>query len=228
VKLSVIALDYDGTIARSDVLDPSVREAIAAARTRGITVLLVTGRTLDELQRVAGDLHFVDGVIVENGAVVHFPDSARTSRLAPLVPEALVSELQRRGIPFAAGQCLLDTDANDATRVLDVIRSLELPLVLIFNRGRAMIAPQGVSKATGLHVALETLRLSPRNTLAIGDAENDHELLRLAEIGAAVEWGSKALQGAADVVLAGSGPAAVADCVRRYAATGTLPVPARG
>src|SRR5688572_3724478 len=85
VKLSVIALDYDGTVARGDVLDPAVREAIAFARTHGIVVLLVTGRILDELRRVAGDLHFVDGVIAENGAVIHFPDSGRTSTLAPLV-----------------------------------------------------------------------------------------------------------------------------------------------
>ena len=108
VKLSVIALDYDGTVARDDILDPSVREAIAAARTRGIVVLLVTGRILDELRRVAGDLHFVDGVIAENGAVIHFPDSGRTSALAPLVPETFVAELRRRRIPFAAGQCLVD------------------------------------------------------------------------------------------------------------------------
>lgn len=43
-----------------------------------------------------------------------------------------------------------------------------------------MALPQGVSKATGLQAALNRLRLSPRNTVAVGDAENDHELLRLA------------------------------------------------
>ena len=75
MKLSVLALDYDGTIANGDTLHASVREAIAAARARGILVVLVTGRILDALRRVAGDLHFVDGVIAENGAVVHFPDS---------------------------------------------------------------------------------------------------------------------------------------------------------
>ena len=79
MKLSVLALDYDGTIARDDELDPAVRAAIADARERGITVLLVTGRILDDLRRVAGDLHFVDGVVAENGAVVHFPDSGHTS-----------------------------------------------------------------------------------------------------------------------------------------------------
>lgn len=228
MKLSVIALDYDGTVARGDVLDPSVREAIAMARTQGIVVLLVTGRILDELRRVAGDLHVVDGVIAENGAVMHFPDSGRTSALAPPLPAGFVAEMRRRGIPFTAGQCLVDADASEAPRLIEVIRTLELPLVLIFNRGRVMIAPQGVSKATGLHVALETLRLSARNTVAIGDAENDHELLRLAEVGVAVEWGSRALQAAADVVLNGSGPAAVGDYVRTIAATGNLPIPPRG
>ncbi len=227
MRLSVIALDYDGTLTRGDSLDPSVRDAIAAARTRGVVVLLVTGRILSELRRVIGDLHFVDGVIAENGAVIHFPDSGRTSMLAPLVPDSFIAELRRRGIPFAAGQCLIDADANDAPRLLEVVRTLELPLVLIFNRGRVMTAPQGVSKGTGLHVALETLRLSARNTVAIGDGENDHELLRLAEVGVAVAWGSKALQAGADVVLRGSGPAAVGDYVRTLAATGSLPVPPR-
>jgi hypothetical protein len=109
-------------------------------------------------------------VIAENGAVIHFPDSGRTSTLAPSVPEGFVGELRRRGIPFTAGQCLVDADANEAPRLLEVIRTLELPLVLIFNRSRVMTAPQGVSKASGLHVALETLRLSARNTVAVGDA----------------------------------------------------------
>jgi hydroxymethylpyrimidine pyrophosphatase-like HAD family hydrolase len=228
VKLSVIALDYDGTIARGDVVEPAVREAIAAARTEGVTVLLVTGRILEDLRRVAGDLHFVDGVIAENGAVIHFPGSDRTSALAPAMPEAYLSELRRRGIAFTAGQCLVDASASDAAQLLEAIRALELPLVLIFNRGRVMSLPQGVSKATGLRVALETLRLSPRNTVAIGDAENDHELLRLAEVGVAVEWGSAALQAAADVVLRGAGPPAVADYVRRLAGAPTLPMVRRG
>jgi predicted mannosyl-3-phosphoglycerate phosphatase (HAD superfamily) len=227
MKLSVMALDYDGTVARNDVLDPGVREAIALARGRGIVVLLVTGRILEELRRVAGDLHFVDGVIAENGAVIHFPDSGRTSAIAPAIPGGLLAELRRRSIPFTAGQCLVDTNASEGAQLLEVIRSLELPLVLLFNRGRVMTAPQGVSKATGLHVMLETLRLSARNTLAIGDAENDHELLRLAEVGVAVEWGSKALQAAADVVLNGGGPAAVGPYVKAVAAAGKLPTPPR-
>jgi hydroxymethylpyrimidine pyrophosphatase-like HAD family hydrolase len=227
MKLSAIALDYDGTIARDDVMDPSVRDAIAAARSRGITVLLVTGRILDQLRRVAGDLHFVDAVVAENGAVIHFPDSNRTSALAPAVLDGFVTELRCRGIPFQSGQCLVDADANDATRLLEVIRALQLPLALLFNGGRVMILPQGVSKATGLHAALDTLRLSARNTVAIGDAENDHELLRLAEVGVAVEWANAALRSTADIVLSGNSLSSVAAYVNGLAQSGQLPTPAR-
>ncbi len=79
MRLFAPALDYDGTIAAKDQLDPQVRDAIAAARRRNIAVILVTGRILDELRRVAGDLHFVDaaGVVgVMSGGTVTMPRAA--------------------------------------------------------------------------------------------------------------------------------------------------------
>ena len=189
--------------------------------------MLVTGRRLDDLRRVAGDLHFVAGVVAENGAVVHFPDGGLTTALAPPIPPAFVDRLQKERIPIQLGECLVEAEATAAPRMLDAIRELELPIVLVFNRSRVMALSQGVSKATGLSVALEILRKSPRNAVAVGDAENDHELLRLAEVGAAVEWGSPSLRAAADIVIAGDGPAAVGDFIRRMAASGRLPAVAR-
>jgi hydroxymethylpyrimidine pyrophosphatase-like HAD family hydrolase len=227
MTLSVLALDYDGTLARHDGLETSVRQAIAAVRHSGITVLLVTGRILGELRRVAGDLHFVDGVVAENGAVVHFPDSGYTTLLAPVIPAHFLTELGRRRIPVHRGECLVDTDAAEGGRLLEAIRALELPLALVFNRSRVMTLPQGISKATGLRAALGILRLSPRNMLAIGDAENDHEMLRLAEVGAAVEWGSAVLRADADLVVSGSGPADIARYLLSLAEGGRLPQPSR-
>jgi hydroxymethylpyrimidine pyrophosphatase-like HAD family hydrolase len=51
-------LDYDGTIARHDRLDPAVLDAIGMAHRLGVRVLLVTGRVLADLRRVAGELRF--------------------------------------------------------------------------------------------------------------------------------------------------------------------------
>lgn len=73
VRFSVVAVDYDGTVASDGVLHPDVRVALGEVRERGITAVLVTGRILGDLQRVAGDLRFVDAVVAENGAVLHVP-----------------------------------------------------------------------------------------------------------------------------------------------------------
>jgi hypothetical protein len=227
MKLMVVALDYDGTIARDDRMDGSAREAIASLRASGMTVLLVTGRILKDLRQVAGDLHFVDGVVAENGAVVYFPQSDHTTVLAPPVPDAFVAELARRRVDCHSGECVVEASAEDAVRLLEIIREMELPLAPAFNRSRVMILPPSVSKGVGLHTALDMLRLSARNTLAIGDAENDHEMLRLVEVGAAVGWGSPTLQAAADIVIPGTGPAAVAEFLAPLAASRQLPQPAR-
>src|SRR4029077_6349151 len=99
-------------------------------------------------------------------------------------------------------------DAMSAPAVLDALRQLHQPLILAFNRGRLMLLPQSVAKSTGLRQVLHALRLSIHNTIAIGDAENDHDLLDACEVGVAVAWGSAALRAAADEVIEGSGPPA--------------------
>ena len=222
MRFSVLALDYDGTIARDGALDLDVKSAIGEARSRGISVILVTGRILSDLRRVAGCLDFVDAVVAENGAVLLFPDG--NSRLIGQPPPAIfVEELRRRGVDFTAGQCVVETDALAAPQILSIIRDLELPLVLVFNRGRLMVLPQAISKGMGLREALTMLRLSAHNAIAIGDAENDHDLLAMSEFGVAVAWGSKALQAKADDVLPGDGPPAVAGYIRKAAKEMRLP-----
>jgi hydroxymethylpyrimidine pyrophosphatase-like HAD family hydrolase len=223
MKLSVIALDYDGTIARDGALDPGVRRAIADVRAAGIVVIIVTGRILDELRDLVGDLRFVDAVVAENGAVLTFPESGRSMLHAPPVRSEMVEALRARGVPMTAGESVIEADARTAPVLIDVIRTLELPLVLVFNRGRVMVLPSGVNKAAGLREALRTLRLSPHNTIAIGDAENDHDLLELCELGVAVSWGSAPLAARADDVLVGKGPEDVAGYIRQIATTPRLP-----
>ncbi|HXZ44879.1 MAG TPA: HAD hydrolase family protein, partial [archaeon] len=223
MRFRVLALDYDGTSAQSGKLHPEVRAAVADARAHGIAAILVTGRILAELRREVGDLQFLDAVVAENGAVLAFPSTGRSLTLAPPPPASFLEELRRRGIPPVVGQCVIEAEASSAPRVLDAIREGELPLVILFNRSRLMILPQAVSKGTGLREALSALRLSPHNAIAIGDAENDHSLLAACEVGVAVPWGSPALQTAADEVLKGSDPSAVAAYIRKVTTALRLP-----
>jgi hypothetical protein len=217
MKLSAFVLDYDGTIAEEGVLNPAVRTAISDVRRRGIVVVLATGRQVADLRRVAGDLACFDAVVAENGTILHFPASGQHTVLGHAPSALFLDALRHRGVKVSAGECVVEAEATAAPVILDVLRTLELPLALLFNRGRLMALPVAHAKSTGLRQALRALRISVHNTVGIGDAENDHDLLDACEVGAAVEWGSAALKSVADEVVPGRGPGAVADYIIRVA-----------
>lgn len=225
MKFCVLALDYDGTIADHGRSDPAVMAALHAARAKGIVVVLVTGRILQELRSVAGDLSVFEAIVAENGGVLAFPNR-RDRLLGRACPPSLFEELRAQGVEFSVGACVLEADASFAVPILQAVRQQELPLVLVFNRSRVMLLPQGISKATGLREALNTLRLSLHNCIAIGDAENDFPLLEAAEIGVAAGWGSVSLRAIADVIVPGNGPSALAGYIREIIANTRMP-PAR-
>jgi len=54
--------------------------------------------------------------------------------------------------------------------------------------------------ASGLKAALKVMNLSPHNVVAVGDAENDHALLRMCEVSAAVLNALPAVKDTADIV----------------------------
>jgi hydroxymethylpyrimidine pyrophosphatase-like HAD family hydrolase len=217
MKLSAVAIDYDGTIALDGRFDPSVREVIAELRLDGIAVVLVTGRRLDELQAVAGNLGCFNAVVAENGAVFYFPESGRKAVLGHAPDPRFLECLRKRGLAFTVGESVIELEAATAPAVLESIRSLEQPLMLAFNHSRLMVLPPGIAKSTGLRRVLSTLRLSIHNTIGIGDAENDHDLLDACEVGVAVAWGSATLRAVADEIIDGTGPPAVAGYLRSLA-----------
>src|SRR6185503_5780870 len=215
-------LDFDGTIAANDTIDADVAAAIQESRDTGLLTVLVTGRTLSDLDvRLSGPALF-DAIVAENGAVLRLP------HLPPITlsrgPDLrFLAELGRHGIPHHRGQCVVDADASVAPQIIQIIRRLELPLSITFNLSRLMVLPHGVSKASGLQEALWRLRASVHNTIAVGNAENDHQMLEVCEIGAAVAWGSNALRLSADEVVPGDGPAAVAGYIREVLSVPRIP-----
>ena len=76
-----------------------------------------------------------------------------------------------------------------------------------------MALPPQVNKATGLGAALAELKLSPHNTLGVGDAENDHAFLSACECAVAVANALPAVKDSADFVTAGDHGAGVAELI---------------
>src|SRR5690349_24441979 len=108
MKLVVFALDYDGTLSSDGGLGPEVQQALALAHERGLLNILVTGRRLADLAKQLAHFDAFDAIVGENGAVLHFPRTGRSTLLAnPPDPEFL-QELARRGVGFTAGECVVE------------------------------------------------------------------------------------------------------------------------
>ena len=168
-----LACDYDGTLAFEDRISPVVREALERARTAGLRLILVTGRTFFELTRVCDCLELFDAVVAENGAVLYYPGSAMIRDQGPPVPGRLLAELDRRGIYYQVGRVIVGTARGDEGGVKDALAVSGVTRELIYNRAALMLLPAGVSKGSGVQQALRVLGLSAHDVLALGDAEND-------------------------------------------------------
>ena len=207
--LRAIATDLDGTLTADGDVPSEVMSALAAIRLENIRTLLVTGRTRAELTLAfPGLASAFDAVVAENGAVLATRSGSR--RLAPAVDETLRHALTNRGITVGRGEVLLACAADHWPTVAEEIGRLGLDSQMIHNRAALMILPSGISKGTGLREALAEFNLSPHNSIAIGDAENDLALLEVAEIGVAVANAVPSLREHADLVLDEPGGAGTA------------------
>ncbi|CAH9100305.1 unnamed protein product [Cuscuta europaea] len=79
------------------------------------------------------------------------------------------------------------------------------------------IVPSGTSKGRGVQILLDHLGVSPKEIMAIGDGENDVEMLELASLGVALSNGSEKAKATADVIGSSNDEDGAADAIYRYA-----------
>ena len=209
-RFLALATDYDGTLAKDGRVSASTLAALKRFKARDGRVILVTGRVLPELEEVFPEVGVCDLVVAENGALLFWPQSGEVKLLAPPPPAAFAEKLAELGAdPLSVGRCIVATRTPHETAVLKTIEDMQLDLTIIFNKGAVMVLPSGVSKASGLEAALETLGLKAEETIAVGDAENDLAMLKMCGLGVAVANALDTVKAAADWVT----PAARGDGV---------------
>ncbi|KAB1204333.1 Sugar phosphatase YidA [Morella rubra] len=79
------------------------------------------------------------------------------------------------------------------------------------------IVPHGTSKGSGVKMLLDHLGITAEEIMAIGDGENDIEMLQLASLGVALSNGSEKTKAVADIIGASNDEDGVADAIYRYA-----------
>ncbi len=199
MRFKALAFDYDGTLASHDRIAPPTLAALERARAAGLRLALVTGRTFFELSRVCDRLDLFDAVVAENGGVLYFPAAGRLCDMAVGPPAPLLAELERLEIPYQAGRVVIGTAIEHEAAVRQALAATGVTMTLVPNRTSLMLLPHGVSKGSGVRPVIGMLGLSPRDVLALGDAENDLDLFEacgfaacpgnaVAEVKARVDW----------------------------------------
>ena len=210
-----LAVDFDGTLAHDGIVASETLTMLQRVAATGRYLILVTGRTLLDLQRVFPDIGLFDLAVVENGAALFNPGSQESRSLAVPPPVEFVERVRQRGVmPLTVGTSIVATTHPYEDTIIDVIRELGLELQVIFNKGAVMVLPAGVNKASGLRAALEELELSAHNVVALGDGENDHALLTSVEYAVAVGDAVPGLKKEADWVLAGANGAGAVELMK--------------
>lgn len=185
MRIRLLALDYDGTLARHGLVEPATWQALSKFRQRYGKLVLVTGREVSELKEVCTRLDLFDRVVAENGAVLWDPASGRMELLAQPPPPLLIDQLRQCEIyPLAIGSVIVATLILHQQKVHKVLNGLQLPWRAIPNKESLMLLPQGTDKATGLERALAELEVRWSEVAGAGDAEND--LVFLSRCGHAV------------------------------------------
>ncbi|XP_061951857.1 endoribonuclease YBEY, chloroplastic isoform X1 [Populus nigra] len=79
------------------------------------------------------------------------------------------------------------------------------------------IVPPGTSKGSGVNLLLDHLGVTAKEIMAIGDGENDIEMLELASLGIALSNGSEKTKAVANVIGASNDEDGVASAIYQYA-----------
>ncbi len=202
MHLKILACDLDGTLAEDGRVAPETWAALHQAKSEGLTIILVTGRILDDFSTVSPATEICEAIIAEDGAVIFFP--RRDVVVFPFghLATEISDQLQMHGVPLQRGLAIAATAIPHDELVIQALRQVGGGLTVEYNRDSVMILPPGATKGTGLQFALRELGYSPRNVVACGDAENDRSLFEMAELSVAVANAIPDMRARADVVMA--------------------------
>ena len=226
--LKALVTDVDGTITdrRRRINTPAV-EVVRTLVDAGVEVVFASGNTvcfMDGLCKMVG----TDGTIIgENGGVYRrgFSGTLRVpgdKKACHAAFEVLNDYFAGKGVElelfgeqyrFADVAFARNIDPDEARAV---IRDHDLS-VRVLDTGFAIhLQTPGVSKGAALTALAREMGVSPDDMMAVGDSENDIEMLEAAGIGVAVRNAPAAVQATADRVTEGAYGDGFVEAVKKY------------
>ena len=219
-KIQTIVCDFDRTLT-DEALIPSAEafEAIRKARGLGLRFIVVSGRQIDFLLSVEEISEIASALVGENGAIAYELSTRKKS--SPFVKEATVIKqaFQRSGLRFQQFDVMTSLSRRYENEVKTLIAKNKLEAEVHFNVDSIMVLPTGVSKASGLVLALDLMGAPKTGILCFGDGENDLPLFEKADISVAVANALIEVKAKADIVTSLSGGRGVAEQINKMLPT---------
>jgi HAD superfamily hydrolase (TIGR01484 family) len=210
-----LACDFDGTLAEHGKISLATLAALGLLKASGRSVLLVTGRLLEDLFQTFPEYAICDRIVAENGALVYNPTNGVTEGLAAPASPKFVEALRRRNVgPIEIGQSIVAVSRVHEEAILQAIDEIGDGLQAIYNKDAVMVLSAGVDKGTGLRAALPELGLSAEAVVGVGDAENDIPLLAACGCGVALANAVPELKEFADITTEAEAGQGVEELIR--------------
>lgn len=203
----------DGSIAYQQTLDAAIaRQVLTFGTDRGFNFIAYSGTRM----MIAEDAP----EIVSGLERYHEPRAEVVGPLVNLLNHMSLNKLMAIGEPRAitALRWQLQAQLDGAARIMQA----GLPNML-------EILPLGASKGAALrHLLKNMLHVDPANVMAMGDAENDMEMLQVAGLGVAIGNADAPLKKIARYVVGTNDEDGVAEAVERFVLKRKLDTPSDG
>ncbi len=186
-------------------LDPQiVRQVVTFGEDRGFTMLLYSG------ERIM--IRAYDAALAERFALYHEVTPEPIGPLQNVVGTLPINKVIAMGEPrpIKALRWQLTMQVGGSARIMQA----GVPEML-------EVLPPGASKGAMLRHLLKMLKVDAANVMAVGDAENDIEMIQLAGVGVAMGQAAQDVKDAADYVTASNDADGVAEALERFVLTET-------
>jgi HAD superfamily hydrolase (TIGR01484 family) len=236
--IKLIVLDIDGTLLNNaHELTPRTETALKAAMEKGIQIVLATGKTVASARDLVKRLNLTTPGVYVQGTSVHDAGGNVTHQqtLSADVARQLITFAEDRGFTVAiySGSRVImrrltglektltehhEPEPEAAGALQNILDETPVNKLIVFNRGEGHleILPAGASKGAGVKSVLRDLKVPTEQVMAVGDGDNDIEMLQLVGVGVAVENATPKLKEVAKHVVASNDADGVAEAIERF------------
>ena len=202
--IKAVAIDIDGTL--TDELQRFDLEAVQKVKeieARGVPVILATGNILCMTESAARFIGTSGCLIAENGGIIkniesdetfYLGDSAKAEKAFKFLSKKLKVQKVRRSELRKTEIAIYRT--VDAEEIKKLLRDFDVEVV--DTKFAIHIKDPNVSKGKALLKVAEIMGIKPNKIAAIGDSENDREMLECA--GYAISVGEEKLRSVSNFV----------------------------